>query len=69
MIRPHLRFRIERHGGTVMGSTRAEVQLDIERGVARIEETGRRQSTTAGCGMGGSGCWAIASSEVAGDGR
>lgn len=43
---PLLSFAIERHGGTVCGSTRAELQfweLDIERRTARIAKTRYRQ--------------------------
>jgi hypothetical protein len=43
---PVLRFRIERHGGTVQGSSRAELQhweVDAERGTATLVKTGRRQ--------------------------
>ena len=43
---PYLSFRIERHGGIVLGSTRAEVQhweLDVEKQVASLVGTGRRQ--------------------------
>jgi hypothetical protein len=43
---PFLKFQIERHGGTVMGSTRAELQtwcIDIEGGNVECVTTGRRQ--------------------------
>jgi hypothetical protein len=43
---PVLSFSIERHGGTVLGSTRAEVQqwcVDIDRQIASCESTGHRQ--------------------------
>jgi len=43
---PVLEFQIERHGGTVMGSTRAEIQawsLDVERRIARVRSAGVRQ--------------------------
>jgi hypothetical protein len=43
---PVLTFRIERHGGTVLGSTRAELQhwhVDLERKTASLVKTGRRQ--------------------------
>jgi len=43
---PLLTFRIERHGATVMRSSRAEMQawtVDVERGTALCEETGYRQ--------------------------
>jgi len=43
---PILTFVIERHGGTVCGSTRAELQhweVDVERVAASIVETGQRQ--------------------------
>jgi hypothetical protein len=42
---PVLSFSIERHGGTVLGSTRAEVQqwcVDIDRQIASCESTGHR---------------------------
>ena len=41
-----LRFRLERHGGTVLGSTRADVHVwavDIATGTARIEKRTYRQ--------------------------
>jgi len=41
---PFLRFTIERHGGTVMGSSRATLQewkVDLERGTAAIEGENR----------------------------
>jgi hypothetical protein len=44
--RPILTFLIERHGGTVLGSTRAELQrwsIDLERQTATCERTGHRQ--------------------------
>lgn len=44
---PILSFRIERHGGTVLGSTRAEVHgwdVDVEQGIARCDpHAGYRQ--------------------------
>ncbi len=43
---PLLTFVIERHGGTVCGSTRAELQhweVDVERMTATIVKTGQRQ--------------------------
>lgn len=43
---PVLNFRIERHGGTVLGSSRAEVQewtVDLERLTASVKVAGRRQ--------------------------
>lgn len=43
---PKIKFVIERHGGTMMGSTRAELQhwvVDVEAGTAWIEKTGHRQ--------------------------
>ena len=43
---PILSFRIERHGSTVQGSTRAEVQewnIDVHRGVAAVALVGIRQ--------------------------
>jgi hypothetical protein len=43
---PLLSFRIERHGGTVMGSSRAEVQhweVDLEKKTATLAKTGHRQ--------------------------
>jgi hypothetical protein len=43
---PVLAFDIERHGGTVLGSTRAELQhweADVETGTARFVREGRRQ--------------------------
>lgn len=43
---PILTFVIERHGGTVCGSTRAELQhweVDVERSTATIVKTGQRQ--------------------------
>jgi hypothetical protein len=45
---PVLSFVIERHGGTVLGSTRAELQrwnVDLDRGIATWEQAGRRQLT------------------------
>ena len=44
--RPILIFLIERHGGTVLGSTRAELQrwsVDLDRGTATCERIGHRQ--------------------------
>jgi hypothetical protein len=41
---PVLSFWLERHGGTVMGSTRAEMHrwtVDLDSGIANCEETGR----------------------------
>jgi hypothetical protein len=43
---PKLAFVIERHGGTVAGSTRAELQhweIDLEKGEASLVRSGRRQ--------------------------
>lgn len=43
---PVLEFEIERHGGTVLGSTRAELQIwqvDLEQGTAEIVHRCRRQ--------------------------
>lgn len=43
---PRLVFGIERHGATVMGSTRAEVQewiVDLERHTKKVQTVGRRQ--------------------------
>lgn len=43
---PSLTFSIERHGGTVNGSTRAEIQrwcVNVEAHTAEITSTGRRQ--------------------------
>ena len=43
---PVLAFRIERHGGTVNGSTRAEVQhweIDVDASTATLVHVGRRQ--------------------------
>lgn len=43
---PLLTFSIERHGATVMGSSRAEMQewtVDVERATASCEKTGYRQ--------------------------
>jgi hypothetical protein len=43
---PLLTFRIERHGATVMGSSRAEMQtwtIDVEQGTACCEAKGYRQ--------------------------
>ncbi len=43
---PLLTFSIERHGGTVLGSTRAELQqwcVDIDRQIATCERTEHRQ--------------------------
>lgn len=45
---PVLSFRIERHGGTVHGSTRAEMQhwqVDLDRKTAEVVGAGRRQLT------------------------
>jgi len=47
---PVLEFEIERHGGTVLGSTRAERQwwrVDIERATADCEALGHRQLVKA----------------------
>ena len=44
--RPILIFLIERHGGTVLGSTRAELQrwsVDLDQGTATCERMGHRQ--------------------------
>ena len=43
---PVIKFTIERHGGTVIGSSRAELQtwwVDVEQGTATYEVTGHRQ--------------------------
>jgi hypothetical protein len=43
---PILSFRVERHGGTVLGSTRAEMQhwtVDLDRRTATSEQAGHRQ--------------------------
>jgi len=43
---PILRFEIERHGGTVLGSTRAEIQkwdLNVENRTANLTRTSYRQ--------------------------
>ena len=43
---PLLSFVIERHGGTVLGSTRAELQhwhVDVEKGIATLGKVGWRQ--------------------------
>src|SRR5208283_974752 len=43
---PLLTFRIERHGGTVLGSTRAEMHywvVDVSAMTAVLQRTGRRQ--------------------------
>jgi hypothetical protein len=43
---PELRFFIERHGGTVRGSTRADIQawtINVEHGTAYAEKVGTRQ--------------------------
>ena len=43
---PILKFPIERHGGRMLGSTRAELQtwdIDVIHGTARIVATGHRQ--------------------------
>jgi hypothetical protein len=45
---PFLTFTLERHGGTVNGSSRAELhhwEVNIETGVATIVKVGRRQLT------------------------
>ena len=45
---PHLTFEIERHGATVMGSSRAAVHqwvLDLSNRTAHCEEVGHRQLT------------------------
>jgi hypothetical protein len=45
---PKLSFSIERHGGTVLGSTRAELQrwtIDLDSQTATCERTGHRQSS------------------------
>jgi hypothetical protein len=50
-IPPVLSFRIERHGGFVLGSTRAELQtwaVDLTRNAAEIVGTGRRQLVAMG---------------------
>jgi hypothetical protein len=44
--RPILTFQLERHGGTVNGSSRAELHywhVDLEQSTATINKTGRRQ--------------------------
>jgi hypothetical protein len=46
---PVLTFTIERHGATVLGSTRAELQewaIDLKRGTARVSSRGYRQLTS-----------------------
>jgi hypothetical protein len=43
---PILSFMIERHGGAVLGSTRAELQrwsVDLDRWTATVDQVGRRQ--------------------------
>lgn len=43
---PSLSFKLERHGGTCMGSTRAEIHawvVDVEKAVAEMSIAGRRQ--------------------------
>jgi hypothetical protein len=43
---PVLQFQIERHGGTVLGSTRAELQhwdVDVGEGTATLRKVGHRQ--------------------------
>jgi hypothetical protein len=43
---PTLGFQIERHGGTVLGSSRAEIQhweVDLEKKTAILTKTGHRQ--------------------------
>jgi len=48
---PVLSFVIERHGGTVMGSTRAELQhwdVNVETGILTLEKTGHRQLSPMG---------------------
>lgn len=43
---PILSFQIERHGGTVLGSTRAEIQhwsVDVEQKTVALVKSGRRQ--------------------------
>jgi hypothetical protein len=43
---PRLTFRIERHGGTVLGSTRAEIQewtVNLEQQTKVMKSVGRRQ--------------------------
>jgi hypothetical protein len=47
---PRLTFVIERHGGTVLGSTRADLQhwkVDLDEGTAEITRTGHRQLVPA----------------------
>jgi hypothetical protein len=47
---PFLTFTIERHGGTVLGSTRAELQhwqIDISKGTRKLVSTSRRQLRAA----------------------
>jgi hypothetical protein len=49
---PRLTFRIERHGGTVLGSSRAEVQewtVDLEQRTKVLKLAGRRQVRTMQC--------------------
>lgn len=46
---PMLKFQIERHGGTVNGSTRAELQrwrVNVETGTCELYSSGRRQLTS-----------------------
>ena len=43
---PYLEFTIERHGGTLLGSSRGELQhwmIDIIKGIARTSTSGYRQ--------------------------
>lgn len=51
---PSLAFTIERHGGTAMGSSRAELQswfVDLDRRVAECEVTGYRQLSPRAAGV------------------
>jgi hypothetical protein len=51
---PHLRFTIERHGGTVLGSTRAALQrweIDVQTGNAGCDESGHRQLVPRGSAL------------------
>jgi hypothetical protein len=51
---PLLTFLIERHGGTVLGSSRAEHQqwcVDIDRQIASCESTGHRQLSPMATGV------------------
>ena len=44
--RPHLEFTIERHGGTMLGSSRADLQdweINVTEGTARVFTAGYRQ--------------------------